>query len=157
MLISRNTAKSLLSGAELALFDAARRDAIKALEETQVRADIERARRLREKYRPAALDKALLFDQLVARFQRRLDHLEHLRQKAREIADRAIGVPPPPPRRKPRRGGPVGLRVNVPRSGPGSEDRRQREFENIIEARKLGADPVRPRPRENRRRKRARA
>jgi hypothetical protein len=150
MLISRDTAKNLLSGPELALFDDARRDHIKALDRRQAQARLERAQRLREKYLgaqqrddadPAVARKALVFEELLARFQRRIEHIDVVVQKAREIADRAIGSPPPPPR-KPRRTGTPGLRMNVPRSGPGQEPRIRRETENLRKARKLTADPL---------------
>lgn len=98
---TRTQAKTLLNASELALFDAGRTQAVRAHSPAQLRSKLQRSRRLRDKYRDLfrrqrldtrqrtgskdgrsgqanarSQEKAVLFDELMGRFQDRLDRVE---------------------------------------------------------------------------------
>ena len=98
MLHTRIAAVKILPPSELAIFDAGRSDALKRLDRPQARAKLARARQLAAKYRAArprserVARKAVIFDELVARFQRRLEHLAAAEKRLRIRADRVTGA-----------------------------------------------------------------
>jgi hypothetical protein len=148
MLHNRTEAKKLLNEKELAIFDAGRDDGLKRLDGREARAKLERARRLRDRYRQgdgnmAAKEKASVFDELVARFQKRLEHIATVERRAREGADRVTAARPKPAR-KPRRAGSAGAKTNLQTKGPGRQSRTASTARAQLEADKLQGDPMMP-------------
>jgi hypothetical protein len=118
MLRTRTEVKKLLDDNELDLFDAGRDDGLKRLDGREARAKLEKARRLRDRYRQgdgnmSAKEKASVFDELVARFQKRLEHISQIERRAREGADRLIAAQPKPAR-KARSAGAEAAKADVP-------------------------------------------
>lgn len=114
MPLNRNAAANLLNASEMTLFEAGERKAIGLLGKARVRAKIQRARRLRDKYRDLfrrqrvltrsrtgskagpggdanlrTREKAAIMDELLARFAKRLDEIEAAERRAAEAAAKA--------------------------------------------------------------------